>query len=103
MFTVQDRGDYTLVSFDIGGVITPDALATLTPPAVDARKGVVLSGRGPVWFYAFLVHHYHPTAWVATYDPRLGGAVVVQSHSTSATIGSVVPLAEGGTSSPGKC
>jgi len=93
MFTVQERDAYTLVSFEIpGGVMTPDALANLHPPAVDSRKGVVLSGRGPVWLYAALVHHYHPTAWMATYDPRLGGAVVVQSHCPGVSAGYVVPL-----------
>lgn len=91
MFSVKDCGAYNLVSFDIpGGVISPADLANLNPPAVDGRKGVVISGRGPVWLYGVLVHHYHPTAWVATHDPRLGGAVVVQTHCPGIAVGQVI-------------
>jgi CRISPR-associated Csx3 family protein len=41
---------------------------------------VVVSGRLPVWAFAALVHAYHPRPWVATFDPRLGGTVVVERH-----------------------
>lgn len=51
-------------------------------------------GRGPIWLYGFLVHFYHPTVWVATYDPRLGGAVVVESHSPGVEPGDVIPFEE---------
>jgi CRISPR-associated protein Csx3 len=91
MFRVTDCNTYTLISFDIsGGVISPADLANLNPPAVDGRKGVVLSGRGPVWLFAALCHHYHPTAWVGCFDPRLGGAVVVQTHCLGIAVGQVI-------------
>jgi len=93
MFNVTKHVEYTLVTFDIpGGVIAPDDLAKLSPPQVDARLGVVISGRGPVWLFAFLCHHYHPTAWVGTYDPRCGGAIVVQSHRPGIYVGQIIPL-----------
>ena len=82
---------YTKIDIDIdGGVCTPDDLVTLDYPVVDGSLGVVLSGRCPVWLFCALAHHYHPTAWVATYDPRLNGAVVVQSHNKTYKLGDVV-------------
>ena len=40
----------------------------------------IISGRLPVWAFAALVHLFHPRPWVATFDPRLGGGVVVSRH-----------------------
>lgn len=94
-FSTDVKNHFTLVEFDLaesGGVITPDDLREITPPLVDARKGVIISGRGPVWLFATLAHFYHPTKWVAAYDPRLGGGVVVQSHDENVDIGDVIPV-----------
>ena len=79
-FTIKEEDEYTLVYFELNGIIGPDILKNLTPPKVDGRKGVVLSGRGPIWLYAYLTHYYHPTAYIAVYDPRLGKGVIVESH-----------------------
>ncbi|GMV89376.1 MAG: hypothetical protein AMXMBFR81_23070 [Chthonomonas sp.] len=77
------------------GATTPDAfaasLASLSS-SVPAAHGVVLSGRIPLWGAAMLCHHFHPTCWVGTYDPRLGGAVVVQSHTPGVRVGQVLPF-----------
>ena len=89
-FTTDVRENYTLISFSFEGNLSPDDLAGMQPPAVDGRLGVVLSGRGPIWLYGALVHEYHPTAWVACFDPRLGGAVVVQSHCPTVAVGQVI-------------
>ena len=71
---------------------TPAVLPTLTlPPGLDPRKGVLLSGRAPVWLYAHLVHECHPTLWVACFDPRLG-AVVTSTHSAVVRVGQVIPM-----------
>ena len=61
------------------------------PENIDPGKGIVLSGRGPLWLYGHLIHELHPTAWVACYDPRLG-AVVVASHSPLVRVGQVIAL-----------
>jgi CRISPR-associated protein Csx3 len=90
-FRTQECQTFTIVEFQID-VIAPDDLVHLDPPVVNATKGVILTGRGPIWLYGALVHHYHPTRWVATHDPRLGGAVVVASHG-GPPVGSVVPTA----------
>jgi CRISPR-associated protein Csx3 len=93
-FTTTEHGNFSLIEFIIdGGVCEPSDLTDLTPPDVDGTKGVIISGRGPVWLYAALAHHYHTTQWVATFDPRLGGAVVTSRHSrTAPPVGSVVEL-----------
>jgi len=90
-FKVREKDDFTLVEFQLSGPISPGELKDIVPPEVDPRKGVVISGRGPVWLYGYLVHHYHPTRWVATFDPRLG-AVVVSSHTPDVRVGEVVEV-----------
>ena len=94
---LKSTDKYTLIAFELeGGILTPAHLRTLTPPDPVAEgfahKGVILSGRGPVWLYGFLVHYYHPTKWVATYDPRLQGAVVVESHTPEVQVGDIIPI-----------
>lgn len=92
-FTVTEKDEFSLVEFEIeGGVIEPKDLADVKLPQLTFTKGVVLSGRGPVWLYAYLNHILHPTPWVACFDPRLGGAVVVQSHTKKQNIGDIVKV-----------
>jgi len=93
-FKVDERGEFTIVSFTLDQSIEPIDLALCNPPEVKPTKGVVLSGRGPVWLFCFLTHFYHPTVWVATYDPRLGGAVVVESHCKVYVVGQIVQVKE---------
>ncbi|HIK55450.1 MAG TPA: CRISPR-associated protein Csx3 [Synechococcales cyanobacterium M55_K2018_004] len=84
-------------------MVSPHDLGGLElPPGIDTRGGVVISGRAPIWLYAYLVHELHPTAWVACYDPRLG-AVVVATHSRQAQIGQVFPMDPGGKHRPRLC
>ncbi|MEM2364468.1 MAG: CRISPR-associated ring nuclease Crn3/Csx3 [Candidatus Bathyarchaeia archaeon] len=90
-FQVRESEGFTLVEFELDGPIEPSALKTLKPPEVNPRKGVVLSGRGPIWLYGFLLHHYHPVRWIGVYDPRLG-AVVVQSHDPNKGIGDIIEI-----------
>jgi CRISPR-associated protein Csx3 len=98
MIKFSEKGfkGFVMIGFEVGDIIKPEALKTLTPPDPIAQNfahlGVVLSGRGPFWFYGFLVHYYHPTKWVATHDPRLQGAVVVASHTPEIKVGEIIPL-----------
>ena len=75
-------------------LISPEDLRVLSPPKVNGSKGVILSGRGPIWLYCFLTHFYHPTKFIATYDPRLQGAVIVETHSTAYLIGTVLNISQ---------
>lgn len=80
----------TLITFDIeGGVTTPEEAFGVSLPQVPLDKGVILSGRGPIWLFARLIHHYHPALWIAVHDPRIG-YIVVQSHSLEKKEGDVL-------------
>ena len=50
---------------------------------------MVISGRAPIWLYSYLTHHYHPTPWIATADPRLG-YVIVSSHNPDRKVGEII-------------
>jgi len=94
-FKVSDLPDLeaVLVEFEIeGGVTTPEEAFSVPLPEVPPARGVILSGRGPVWLYGRLVHHFHPARWVAVFDPRLGGAVVVASHWPEVKPGRLIKL-----------
>lgn len=96
-FTVRPAEDYTVLHFDIGhSVLAPDQLREIElPDELMGRRdrGLVISGRGPVWLYGHLLHCAHAFAWVATYDPRLNGAVVVANHVAGGPeTGSLVPV-----------
>ncbi len=95
-FRVKVSDSWTLVEFELPNAISPDQLEQILElaPKIDARKGVIISGRGPIWLHSALAHHYHPTRWVAHFDPRVG-TVVVQSHDTKLKIGDVIELKAG--------
>ena len=77
----------------LDGIIEPEDLKGLKlPKGTLASLGVVIEGRGPIWLYGYLVHECHATAWVGCYDPRLEGAVVVETHTHKVSVGSVVHL-----------
>ncbi|MDY6856511.1 MAG: CRISPR-associated ring nuclease Crn3/Csx3 [Thermodesulfobacteriota bacterium] len=90
IFNVNEEDDYSIISFVIPRVISPEDLVGLSPPKVDGGKGVILSGRGPIWLYCFLTHFYHSTTFIATYDPRFGGAVIVESHHEKYFVGTTL-------------
>lgn len=94
-FSIKIIDSFVLIGFSYKN-LTPADLKDLKPPDSIANnfadKGVVLSGRGPIWLYGYLIHIYHPTKFIATYDPRLSGAVVVESHCNEVTIGDVIKI-----------
>lgn len=95
-FQIKPSTDYFLIDFKIEkDILVPEALKQLQPPDPIqnnfAHKGVILSGRGPIWLYGFLIHFYHPVKWVATFDPRLQAAVVVESHTPTVEVGDLIP------------
>jgi len=94
-FKLRVNEEVAVVEFELTRDLTPEDLKEISPPdPVKERfadKIVVLSGRGPIWLYGFLIHHYHPVKAVATFDPRLNGAVVVASHTPQVGVGEVVP------------
>ncbi|MBC7092136.1 MAG: CRISPR-associated protein Csx3 [Nitrososphaeria archaeon] len=91
-FSLLEGEGFTLVHFQLENSIIPNVLKEVVPPKVDPTRGVVLGGRAPVWLYCYLVHYYHPTKFVAVYDPRLGGAVVVESHTPEFVVGDIIEV-----------
>jgi len=89
-FGVKEEDKYSIVSFEIEGVISPEDLIAIAPPKVEGSKGVILSGRGPIWLYCFLTHFYHPTKFIATYDPRLPEANTIISFLFGGLLGNVL-------------
>ena len=86
----------TLVYFELSRELEPEDLRKISPPDPVKSKFssnvVVISGRGPIWLYGFLIHFYHPTSALAIFDPRLGGAVVVESHNNKFKVGDFIKL-----------
>ncbi|MHA1832374.1 MAG: CRISPR-associated ring nuclease Crn3/Csx3 [Candidatus Baldrarchaeia archaeon] len=81
------------------GIILPQQLpsllakvATTLTPEREGTEGVVISGRLPVWAYAALTHQLHPFKWVGTFEPRMGKAVIVASHTPTVNVGDVVEI-----------
>lgn len=92
------KDNYTVASFEVAStdrILDHRQLVTVELPAEVRGKedrGLILTGRGPIWLYSYLTHLAHTFAWVAVYDPRLSGAVVVQRHTKDAPeIGVVIP------------
>ncbi|HID85712.1 MAG TPA: hypothetical protein EYP54_11570 [Anaerolineales bacterium] len=57
-------------------------------------RGVILSGKLPRWAFAAWVRYLQPSRpWIAIYDPRFLGAVVVASRDGRPAVGSLIPLA----------
>ena len=72
------------------GVVEPEELKAITlPEGFDARKGIIINGKAPVWLYSYLTHICHIFAWVATFDPRKG-AIVTQTHSNDQNIANII-------------
>jgi len=88
--SIEEKNNQQVLVFDIeGGVAEPAELAGLKLPNLNSKKGVIISGRGPVWLYGYLVHECHAHPFVATHDPRLG-AIVVESHTKELKPGDVI-------------
>lgn len=96
---IQPFEHFTILTFAIeahDGVLDHRELPGIAlPPGTRGleSKGLVLSGRGPIWLYGHLMHLAHTFAWLAIFDPRLKGAVVVSRHVPSGpSVGEVVPI-----------
>ena len=90
-----DKEDYTFIAIESeseDGIFTAEELKSIDSPCQRFNKGIILSGRAPIWVYAALVHYFHPAAWVATHDPRLNSAVVVMTHIRGVNPGDLLPV-----------
>lgn len=69
-----------------------DELATLVVPPVSAGKGLILSGKLPLWLYTSLAVTYAYTPWLAVYQPNANGAILVASQDATRPVGSVMMM-----------
>lgn len=89
---VMDAADFQILHFP-RQVYAPRILRSLSLPSLDRGKGVIISGRGPIWLHAYLVHECHPHPFIAVYEPGSRGAVVIQRHKPwCPELGSILPL-----------
>ena len=75
----------------LGDNFAPAALNQDKPDIM--QGGLVLNGRMPIWLACHLASHYkNAFRWVATYDPKLGGAVVVAVTHPEQQLGNIIPV-----------
>ena len=91
---LSETDEFRLVEVEIpGGVVEPAEAAEATEEVANklpGQKTILLNGRMPIWLAGMLVHAAHAAPAVATFDPRLGGYVVVASHTNKYGIGDVI-------------
>lgn len=95
-FYVVESDKIVFISFELSRELSPSDLASINPPDPIknkfSSKAIILSGRGPIWLYGYLIHYYHPTKAVAVYDPRFDAGIVVESHSSEYKIGDLIKI-----------
>lgn len=80
-------------NIETSGPIGPEANLP-EMPVIPAGSILIVGGRAPVWYYGRALHKAHgsPAGIVAFFDPRLGGGVVVASHTPGFKEGDVIPF-----------
>ena len=104
LFEAAESEGFFRLRFELTDAIRPEDLDSIKDyldnsetslSAIQGNKGLVISGRGPIWLYAFLSHYYgHRVLWLGVFDPKQEGAVVVQSHEPGRKEGDIVPCEE---------
>jgi CRISPR-associated protein Csx3 len=71
-----------------------EQVKALSFPPVSTEKGLILSGKLPLWLVTALVRLYDGAgvSWIACHYPQLEGAIVVVSHSEAHAVGDIIPL-----------
>lgn len=88
---LQPRPDHTWLDLRLTESYLDYADAEGLPlPPVSPERGLVLSGKLPLWLWTALVRLYTEVPWLAVFQPQLGGAVVVASRDGTKPIGQVV-------------
>ena len=97
---VEERDDYTFVDFEIpGGIFDENDLMKVVLPAVCSTKGLVVSGKGPVYIYGAVTRSYcHKVRWTATFAPQMAkeagmprpAMVTTRHHKSAPEVGTYV-------------
>lgn len=102
LWSVKEGADFSYVEFVIpGGTFDVAKLGEVVPPLVTTTKGIVLSGRGPLWLTAAVAMAYHALSrWVACYQPASppniqpptpAQAICAMTHWPQMKLGTVIP------------
>jgi CRISPR-associated protein Csx3 len=91
-FRLLDRPDHARLEVALAESYLDYAEAEgLAVPPPPPGKGVVLSGKLPLWLWTALAVAYHDAAWMAVFQPMLGDrAVVIASQTAQIRVGSLV-------------
>lgn len=93
--TVATRDDVTvLTARPLNDHLEYEIVSSVPFPSVPTERGLILSGRMPLWLVTALVRLYDSSAvpWIACYEPRKEGAIVVASRVPTLTVGQIVPV-----------
>lgn len=93
--SVWDKeAEYTLLFVDASkGKPKPIELQKLQYPKIEGTKGLVISSPVSQWIGSRIVMQYrNRTSWVAVYDSKLHGAVVVKSLCSDKVIGELISI-----------
>jgi CRISPR-associated protein Csx3 len=87
-----DRPTHTRLELALAGdYLDYGEAGGLALPPLPPGKGVVLSGKLPLWLWTALVRAYRDAPWLAVFQPPLGHrAVVVASQDQAMPIGALV-------------
>ena len=95
-FKIKEGEKAVLIEFELSRPLEPKDLKEINPPdAVKegySTKVIILSGRGPIWLYGYLIEFYHPAKAVAVFDPRIGKGVISASHTPEYSPGDLIDL-----------
>jgi CRISPR-associated protein Csx3 len=75
--------------------LEPISRSRIVLPELEITRGVIISGKLPVWLFADLTVTYINAGlpWVATYDANTHKSIVVASRNNSVQVGHVLDLA----------
>ena len=83
-----------MIHFILKRELEPEDLKKISPPDPIKNnfsdKTIILSGRGPIWLYGFLIHYYHPVKAISIFDPRYNAAIIIESHFKKYKIGDII-------------
>ncbi len=86
--------EIVMIHFILKRELEPEDLKKISPPDPIknnfSNKTIILSGRGPIWLYGFLIHYYHPVKAISIFDPRYNAAIIIESHFKKYKIGDII-------------
>ena len=90
---VTENDEHVHLDFHVNKYLDYMETIKLPIPSLDNKRGLVLSGRLPLWMYSGLALAYRSAPWLAVYQPKLQNrAVVVHSRVPHHQSGDLIVL-----------